>query len=516
MVDKEPLEELRRRQAAIVGMGGPSRIARQHAAGKMTARERVAALLDPDSFEEIGAHVRHRARAFGMDQQEIPADAVVTGVGRIHGRVVYVFSQDFTSAGGSLGEMHAQKIVRLQDLALKTGAPIIGLNDSGGARIQEGVDALSGYGEIFKRNTWSSGVIPQITVIMGPSAGGAVYSPALTDLIVMVEHTGQMFITGPQVIKTVTGENVTGEQIGGAQAQIRKSGVAHMAAADDAEALALVRTILSYLPNNNRELPPVTACTDPLDRMDEALAETVPLDPNKPYDVKRIIASVVDPDSFLEIQNGYADNIVIGLARIGGHSVGICANQPRVLAGTMDINASDKLARFVRLCDSFNIPLVTFVDTPGYLPGTAQEFGGIIRHGAKVLYAYAEATVPKVTVILRKAYGGAYLAMCSRSLGADWVFAWPTAEIAVMGPEGAANIIFREDINAAEDPQAMRRTKAEEYREEFANPYVAAARGFVDAVIEPAQTRGHIAQALMALQNKRDDRPHKRHGNMPL
>lgn len=515
-MDKEPLHELQRRQAAIEDMGGPARIARQHSLGKMTARERVAALLDAGTFEEIGAHVRHRSRAFGMDQAEIPADAVVTGAGRIDGRLVYVFSQDFTSSGGSLGEMHAQKIVRLQDLALKTGAPIVGLNDSGGARIQEGVDALSGYGEIFKRNTWSSGVIPQITVIMGPSAGGAVYSPALTDLIVMVEHTGQMFITGPQVIKTVTGENVTGEQIGGAQAQIGKSGVAHMSAGSDGEALQLVRNILGYLPNNNRELPPVMDSGDPLDRAEANLNHAVPVDSNKPYDVKKVIETTVDRQSFLEVQRGYAENMVVGFARIGGHAVGVAANQPRILAGTMDINASDKLARFVRLCDSFNIPLITFVDTPGYLPGTSQEFGGIIRHGAKVLYAYAEATVPKVTVILRKAYGGAYLAMCSRSLGADWVFAWPTAEIAVMGPEGAANIIFKDAISAAEDPASMRRAKADEYREEFANPYVAAARGFVDSVIEPSQTRAHIAQALMALANKRDDRPHKRHGNIPL
>ncbi len=512
----DPVKELERRQAAIEAMGGNVRIAKQHAASKLTARERLDLLLDHGTFEEIGAHVRHRSSTFGMDTAEIPADAVVTGVGRIHGRVVYAFSQDFTVAGGSLGEMHAQKIVRLQDLALKTGAPIIGLNDSGGARIQEGVDALSGYGEIFKRNTWSSGVIPQITVIMGPSAGGAVYSPALTDLIVMVEHTGQMFITGPQVIKTVTGENVTAEQIGGAAAQIGKSGVAHLSAPDDVHALQLVREILGYLPNNNRELPPTVPSNDPLDRIDETLGSVVPTMANKPYDVKQVVAKVVDRGSFLEIQSGYANNIVVGLARVGGHTVGIAANQPNVLAGTMDINGSDKLARFVRMCDSFNVPLVTFVDTPGYLPGTAQEFGGIIRHGAKVLYAYAEATVPKVTVILRKAYGGAYLAMCSRSLGADWVFAWPTAEIAVMGPEGAANIIFRDEIARAEDPATMRIAKAEQYREEFASPYIAAARGFVDAVIKPAETRAHVAQALMALSNKRDDRPHKRHGNIPL
>ncbi len=515
-MDHDPLRELKVRQQKIEAMGGPARIAKQHQAGKLTARERIALLLDEGTFEEIGAHIRHRSTFFGLDKQDIPADAVVTGSGRINGRVVYVFSQDFTVAGGSLGEMHAQKIQHLQDLALKTGSPIIGLNDSGGARIQEGVDALSGYGEIFKRNTWSSGVIPQITVIMGPSAGGAVYSPALTDFIIMVRRTGQMFITGPQVIKTVTGEEVTGEQIGGADAQIRKSGVAHFAANNDEEALQLVRHLLSYLPNNNRELPIVVPSQDPLDRMIPFLGQVVPRDANKPYDVKQIIEHVVDSGSFLEVQQGYADNVVIGFARIGGHTIGVVANQPRILAGTMDINGSDKLARFVRFCDAFNIPLVTFVDTPGYLPGTAQEYGGIIRHGAKVLFAYAEATVPKVTVILRKAYGGAYLAMCSRSLGADWVLAWPTAEIAVMGPEGAANIIFRDIINHAENPVAMRQQKAEEYREEFANPYVAASRGYIDAVIDPQETRFRIARALMTLTNKRDDRPHKKHGNIPL
>ena len=515
-MDHDPLRELKQRQQIIEAMGGSARIKKQHQMGKLTARERISALLDEDTFEEIGAYVRHRSIFFGLDKQDIPADAVVTGTGRINGRVVYIYSQDFTVAGGSLGEMHAQKIQRIQDLALKTGSPIIGLNDSGGARIQEGVDALSGYGEIFKRNTWSSGVIPQITVIMGPSAGGAVYSPALTDFIIMVRNTGQMFITGPQVIKTVTGEEVTGEQIGGVDAQIRKSGVAHFEAPDDRAALQIVRHLLSYLPNNNRELSDVMMSADPLDRLIPSLSHVVPLDANKPYDVKIIIKEVVDTDSFLEIQEGYADNVVIGLARIGGHAIGVVGNQPRTLAGTMDINGSDKLARFVRFCDAFNIPLITFVDTPGYLPGTSQEFGGIIRHGAKVLFAYAEATVPKVTIILRKAYGGAYLAMCSKSLGADWVIAWPTAEIAVMGPEGAANIIFRDIINHSEDPAAMRKQKADEYREEFANPYVAASRGYIDAVIDPQETRFRVARALMTLANKRDDRPRKKHGNIPL
>ncbi len=515
-MNQDPSEELKRRQKTIEEMGGSVRVKKQHQAGKLTARERLAVLLDEGTFEEIGAHVRHRSTFFGLDKQDIPSDAVVTGTGRIDGRVVYVYSQDFTVAGGSLGEMHAQKIQRIQDLALKTGNPIIGLNDSGGARIQEGVDALAGYGEIFKRNTWASGVVPQITVIMGPSAGGAVYSPSLTDFIIMVRGTGQMFITGPQVIQTVTGEQVTGEELGGADAQVRLSGVAHFSAHNDEEALRLVRQLLSYIPNNNRELPPVSSEQDPWNRLIPALADVIPRDANKPYDVKRIVLAVIDPASFLEIQQGYADNMVIGLGRLGGHVIGITANQPRVLAGTMDINASDKLARFVRFCDAFNIPIVTFVDTPGYLPGTSQEFGGIIRHGAKVLFAYAEATVPKITVILRKAYGGAYLAMCSKSLGADWVLAWPTAEIAVMGPEGAANIIFRDVIRQAENPEMVRKQKAEEYREEFANPFVAASRGYIDSIIDPQETRLHIARALMTLMNKRDSRPHKKHGNMPL
>lgn len=498
-------------------MGGPQRVAKQHAAGKWTARERLAYLLDEGTFEEIGAFVRHRGSLFGMQAAEAPADGVVTGYGRIDNRLVYVFAQDFTVLGGSLGEMHAAKIQRVQDLALKAGAPIIGLNDSGGARIQEGVDALNGYGEIFKRNTWASGVIPQITVIMGPSAGGAVYSPALTDIIVMVRGTAQMFITGPQVIQAVTGETISAEELGGADAQLTKSGVAHLAADSDREALDLVRRLMSYLPGNNREEPPVQpADDDPLDRPEPGLLDLVPVQPNRPYQVKEVITAICDRGSFFELQSGYAANLVIGLGRVGGHVIGLVANQPKVLAGTLDINASDKLARFVRFCDAFNIPVVTLVDTPGYLPGAQQEFGGIIRHGAKVLYAYAEATVPKVTVILRKAYGGAYLAMCSRSVGADLVLAWPTAEIAVMGPDGAANIIFREEILKASDPERARQDKAEEYRRQFANPYVAAARGYIDEVIDPRNTRAHVARALMALYNKREARPPKRHGNIPL
>lgn len=512
----DPREELRDRLSHIESMGGPDRIKRQHQMGKWTARERLHYLLDEGTFEEIGAHVTHRGTLFGMEGADAPADGVVTGHGRIFGRPVYVFAQDFTVLGGSLGEMHAAKIQRVQDLALKSGVPIIGLNDSGGARIQEGVDALNGYGEIFKRNTRASGVIPQITVIMGPSAGGAVYSPALTDVIVMVRHTAQMFITGPQVIQAVTGETVTAEALGGADTHVKRSGVAHLSADTDQEALDLVRRLFSYLPQNFREEPPVEPTDDPLGRVDPALATVVPDDPNKPYDVGVVVRSLVDNDDFLELQKGFADNLMVGLGRIGGRPVGVVANQPRVLAGTLDINASDKLARFVRFCDAFNIPVVTLVDTPGYLPGTAQEYGGIIRHGAKVLYAYAEATVPKVTLILRKAYGGAYLAMCSRSLGADLVLAWPTAEIAVMGPDGAANIIFRREIEAAEDPVATKKVKAEEYRQQFANPYVAAGHGYIDAVIDPPETRGHLARALMVLYNKHDDRPAKHHGNIPL
>lgn len=509
-------DDLARRRAEIEAMGGTKRVERQHETGKWTARERIEYLLDPGTFEEIGAHVTHRSVRFGMAEATAPADGVVTGYGRINGRPAYVFAQDFTVLGGSLGEMHAAKIQRVQDLALKSGVPIIGLNDSGGARIQEGVDALNGYGEIFKRNTWASGVIPQITVIMGPSAGGAVYSPALTDVIIMVRHTAQMMITGPQVIQTVTGENVTAEALGGADTHLKKSGVAHLAADSDAEALDYVKRILSFLPQNWMEEPPHIDSADPLGRRDPNLAKIVPDDPNKPYDVLGIIDAIVDEGDFFPIQQGYADNLVVGLGRIGGRPVALVANQPRVLAGTLDINASDKLARFVRFADAFNIPVVTLVDTPGYLPGTAQEYGGIIRHGAKVLYAYAEATVPKVTLILRKAYGGAYLAMCSRSLGADLVLAWPTAEIAVMGPDGAANIIFRREIEVSDTPVETKAAKAEEYRQQFANPYVAASHGYIDAVIEPEDTRGHVARALMVLYNKQDQRPKRRHGNIPV
>ncbi len=502
-------EDLTRRREAAHGLGGSERVRRQHDMGKLTARERVIQLLDPGSWEELGAHVTHR----GQDLGDAPGDGVVTGVGLVHGRTVYVYAQDFTVLGGSLGEMHAAKIQRVQDLALRSGAPIVGLNDSGGARIQEGVDALNGYGEIFKRNTHASGVIPQITCIMGPSAGGAVYSPALTDIVVMVRGTAQMFITGPQVIEAVTGERVSAEELGGADSQLRRSGVAHFATDDDEQALALIRELLGRLPSNNLEDPPVRAAVEP-EEVD--LARLVPDDPNKPYDIRTAIFGIFDGGSFLEFQRGYADNLVVGLAYLDGHPVAVVANQPRVLAGTLDINASDKLGRFVRFADAFNLPLVTLVDTPGYLPGTGQEYGGIIRHGAKVLYAYAEATVPKVTIICRKAYGGAYLAMCSRSLGADLAAAWPTAEIAVMGPEGAANIIYRRELQGADDPAAVRKKKVAEYRERFANPYVAAARGYVDTVIFPEETREFLIRSLQSLYGKRDGRPPKKHGNMPV
>lgn len=515
---KSAHENLAGRLRRIQEMGGPARVSRQHEQNKLTARERIALLLDEGSFQEIGAHVVSRAASSSSPEDrdasaEGAADGVVTGFGRVGGRPLYVYAQDFTVLGGSLGEMHAAKIQRIQDLALKSGCPMVGMNDSGGARIQEGVDALNGYGEIFKRNTWASGVIPQITLIMGPSAGGAVYSPALTDVVVMVRHTGQMFITGPQVIETVTGEKVTAEDLGGADAQLRKSGVAHFAMDTDAEALALVRELLGRLPSNNLDDPPRRPPV-PAEAVD--LNELVPTDPNKPYDMTLAIRGILDSGSFLEFQAGYADNLLVGLGYLEGLAVGVVANQPRVLAGTLDINASDKLARFVRFCDAFNIPVLTLVDTPGYLPGVTQEYGGIIRHGAKVLYAYAEATVPKLTVITRKAYGGAYLAMCSRSLGADMAFCWPTAEIAVMGPEGAANIIFRREIQEAPDPQATRRQKVKEYREQFAHPYITAARGYVDAVILPADTRRYLVEGLTTLMNKRDGRPPKKHGNMPV
>ncbi len=513
---EERLRELQHRKAQVVAGGGPERVKKQHAKGKLTARERLAKLFDPDSFMELETFVEHRCTDFGMDRVSAPGEGVVTGYGTVDGRLVYAFAQDFTVIGGTLGEMHAAKICKVMDLALKTGAPLVGLNDSGGARIQEGIDALDGYGKIFYRNTLSSGVIPQITAIMGPCAGGAVYSPALTDFVFMVDKTSQMFITGPQVIKAVTGEDVSLEALGGASTHNRTSGVAHFYAVDEEDCLAQIKRLLSFLPANNMAEPPRGPDTDPHDRMEESLLEVIPEDPNKPYDVRDAFIPVLDDGDFLEVQEMYAQNAVVGFGRLGGHVVGVVANQPRILAGCLDINASDKIARFVRFCDAFNIPLITWVDTPGYLPGTAQEYGGIIRHGAKVLYAYSEATVPKLTVILRKAYGGAYIAMCARSLGADQVFAWPTAEIAVMGPEGAANIIFRKEIAESEDPAAVRAEKVAEYRRRFANPYVAARRGYVDTVLDPRETRPRLINALEAMCCKRETRPARKHGNMPV
>lgn len=500
------------REKVMLG-GGPDRIAKQHESGKLTARERIERFLDPGSFEELDMFVRHRCSDLGMDRQDLPGEGVVTGHGTVDGRQVFVYAQDFTTMGGSLGEMHAKKICKVMDLALKTGAPCIGINDSGGARIQEGVDALSGYGQIFYRNVISSGVIPQISVIMGPCAGGAVYSPALTDFVFMAKGAN-MFITGPQVIKSVTGEDVSAEQLGGALTHNQTSGVAHFMAEDEDGTFSMLRKLLSFLPSNNLEDAPLGEQIEagPV----EALKSIVPAEPNKGYDVRDIIRGIVDGGDFFEVQPLYAMNIVIGFGRVQGQSVGVIANQPKVLAGCLDINASDKAARFIRFCDAFNIPVLNVVDVPGFLPGTNQELGGIIRHGAKMLYAYSEATVPKISLIVRKSYGGAYLAMCSRDLGADYVAAWPNAEIAVMGPDGAANIIFRKEIEGAEDKNAKRKEKINEYRDTFANPYVAASRGYIDDVIEPAETRMKVAKALEMLASKRETRPAKKHGNLPV
>jgi len=513
------LEELRRRHASAEAGGGEERRARQHKEGKLSARERINLLLDEGTFEETDKLVRHRSRAFGMEDQVVDGDGFITGYGLIHGRPVYVFAQDFTVFGGSLSETNAKKIVKIMDLALKTGAPVIGLNDSGGARIQEGVLSLAGYADIFLRNTLSSGVIPQISAIMGPCAGGAVYSPALTDFTFMVDGTSYMFITGPDVIKTVTHEDVTKEALGGANTHNSVSGVAHFLAHDDAECLRMIRELMSYLPPNNRDDVPRQASTDPVDREDPALDSIVPSASNLPYDIKDVIHRVADHGEFFEVQEHWARNIVIGMARMDGRTVGIVANQPAFLAGCLDIDSSVKGARFVRFCDAFNIPILTFEDVPGFLPGTAQEFGGIIRHGAKLLYAYAEATVPKITIVTRKAYGGAYCVMGSKHLRTDVNLAWPTAEIAVMGPEGAVNIVYRREIAAARTPEeqdAVRRSKTEEFRERFANPFVAAEHGFLDDVIEPRQTRPRIIRALRLLETKVDTNPRKKHGNIPL
>lgn len=513
-VDK--LTELQYRRGKIEAGGGDAKIKKQHDSGKLTARERIDALLDEGSFVELDAFVSHRCTEFGMDRVEAPGEGVVTGYGTVDGRLVYVYSQDFTVVGGSLGEMHAKKICKVMDMAAKMGAPIIGMNDSGGARIQEGIDALSGFGEIFYRNTINSGVIPQISVIMGPCAGGAVYSPAITDFIFMVDKTSKMFITGPQVIQSVTGEEVSAEELGGSRVHASKSGVCHFTAESDEQCIEDIKTLLSYLPSNNLEEAPIEIPTDDINRLSEKLTTIVPDNPNQAYDVKEVIAEIVDNGKFFEVHKEFAKNIVVGYARMNGMSVGIIANQPKVKAGSLDIDASDKAARFIRTCDSFNIPLITLTDTPGYFPGVSQEQGGIIRKGAKLLYAYSEATVPKINVIIRKAYGGAYIAMSSKHLATDVVMAWPTAEIAVMGAEGAANIIFKNDIKNSDDPIRTRAEKVQEYRDRFATPFVAASRGYVDDVIEPDSTRPRIIAALEMLSSKRDSRPAKKHGNIPV
>ena len=511
-------EELRRLEAEAEAGGGPERREREHQAGKLTARERIHLLLDEGTFEELDKFVRHRCVDFGMQEQRPAGDGFVTGFGRIDGRLVYVFAQDFTVFGGSLSEANAQKICKIMDLAMRAGAPVIGLNDSGGARIQEGVASLAGYADIFLRNTLSSGVIPQISAIMGPCAGGAVYSPAITDFIFMTRETSYMFVTGPDVIKTVTHEEVTKQELGGAMTHNEKSGVAHFVARDDADCLAMIRELMSFLPSNNFEDPPRRATSDLPARRDEALNTLVPPDPQKPYDIKDAIHSIVDDNYFFEVHEHYAKNLVVGFARLDGRPIGIVGNQPAFLAGVLDINTSVKGARFVRFCDAFNIPLLTFEDVPGFLPGTQQEFGGIIKHGAKLLFAFAEATVPKITVITRKAYGGAYCVMASKHIRTDANFAWPTAEIAVMGPEGAVDIVYKRDLAKVDgaEREKLRQEKIAEFRERFTNPFVAAERGYIDAVIEPADTRTRVITALRALENKKDTNPRKKHGNIPL
>ncbi|MCL4561256.1 MAG: acyl-CoA carboxylase subunit beta [Chloroflexi bacterium] len=513
MSDKFKLETMR--ESARLG-GGEAQIAKQHAKGKRTARERIDALLDPGSFTELDPFVTHRASGFGMEQAHPLTDGVVIGWGKIDGRLVYLFAQDFTVLGGSVGLSHGMKIAKIMDLALRNGAPLIGLNDSGGARIQEGVDSLAAYGEIFMRNTLASGVIPQISVILGPCAGGAVYSPAITDFVFMVEKTAHMFITGPEVVKTVTHEEVDFESLGGAGVHRSRSGVAHFTAPDEAALLAQLRWLLSYLPSNNLTAPPSVTPTDDPKRSTPELEEIIPADPQKPYDVHAVIETLVDDGEFLEVQLDYAKNILVGFARFNGNPVGIVANQPDYLAGVLDINASDKGARFIRFCDAFHIPLVTLVDTPGFLPGTEQEYGGIIRHGAKMIFAYAEATVPKISLILRKAYGGAYIVMSSKHLGGDINLSLPNAEIAVMGPEGAVQIIFRKELASAEDPQTIQAEMTNHYRTELANPFVAASRGYLDNVISPAETRYRLIDALDSLRDKRISTPTRKHGNIPL
>ena len=508
--------ELALKEQKILEMGGEKALAKRRENGKLNARERLDLLFDKGTFREIDMFVTHRCTNFGMEEKEIPADGVITGHGKVEGRVVFAYAQDFTARAGSLGEMQAKKICKVMDMALKAGTPVIGMNDSGGARIQEGIDALSGYGEIFFRNSAASGVIPQISAIMGPTAGGAVYSPAMTDFIFMVKESSYMFITGPNVIKAVTGEEISFEDLGGAMAHNEKSGVAQFACDSDEDAILRIRTLLSYLPSNNMEDPPIKVSTDDPNRMDESLDSIIPDNPNRSYNIKDVISSIVDEGDYFEPHEYFAKNIVICFARLNGRSIGIIANQPNNMAGCLDINASDKATRFIRFCDAFNIPMLTIADVPGYLPGSDQEWGGIIRHGAKLLWCYSEATVPKLLLITRKDYGGSYLAMCSKHLGADMAFAWPSAEIAVMGAEGAANIIHAREIKGADDPVAKRKEKIDEYNEQFSNPYCAAARGYVDAVIRPSESRPRLIDALEAMATKREMRPAKKHGNIPV
>lgn len=515
MSDSERYSILRQKRNRILEGGGADRVKKQHESGKLTARERIDLLLDPGTFQEENVFVSHRNTGFGLDKQELPGDGVVTGHGYVDGRLVFVYSQDFTVAGGSLGEMHAAKIARVQDLALKYGAPIVSISDSGGARIQEGIDSLKGYASIFYRNTISSGVIPQISMIAGPCAGGAVYSPGIMDFVVMTEQA-RMFITGPKVIESVTGEQVSDDELGGLAVHAEKSGNVHLAAANDKEAISLIRQLLSYLPSNNSEDAPDQPSDDPQDRATPEIGEIIPVEANKPYDVRSVIQSLADGGRFFEIAEGFAKSICVGFTRMGGQVVGVVANQSRFLAGVLDIDSSDKAARFVRFCDAFNIPLLTLVDVGGYLPGVDQEHGGIIRHGAKLLYAFSECTVPKVTVILRKAYGGAYIAMSCRDLGADFVFALPSAEIAVMGADGAAQIIFAKEIRDAADPEATRQQLIADYKDKLYNPYVAGERGLVDDILEPSELRGRVIRSFRTARNKREDRPLRKHGNIPL
>ena len=512
----DKIKELREREAKIKEMGGAKAVATQHERGKMTARERLDHFFDPGSFRELDMFVKHRGTLFGLDKVDIPADGVITGYGTVNGRQVFAFSQDFTARAGTLGEQHAKKICKVMDLALKAGRPFVGFNDSGGARIQEGVDALSGYGQVFYRNAISSGVIPQISAIMGPCAGGAVYSPAMTDFVVMVKNTSYMFITGPDVIKSVLGEVVTQEDLGGAMAHASKSGVAHFACESDADAIDHVKKLLGFLPDNNMEDPPILPADDDPKRIDPSLDTIIPDNPMGAYDIKDIIRTIADRGDFFEVHEYYAGNIVVGFIRLNGRSIGVIANQPKVLAGCLDVDSSDKATRFIRFCDAFNVPMLTIADVPGYLPGKQQEWGGIIRHGAKLLWCYSEATVPKVTLIVRKDYGGSYLAMCSSDLRADLTLAWPTAEIAVMGAEGAANIIFRKDIQEAADPVAKRQEKIDEYRNLLYNPYIAASRGYIDGVIVPSETRPWLIEAFEILASKRMALPPKKHGNIPM